>query len=300
MIKPVYNTLFILIFLLFGCSSTYTQNDKKVVHGYALSSPDATFTLPDILMEISGAAYIGSNSLACIQDENGYIFIYNILKGEISDQYSFSIDGDYEGITLVGQTLYVLRSDGTLFEIPDYKAKTPALSSYITGIPAANNEGLCYDKENNRLLIACKSSVGKGKELKDHRAIYAFDLKTKTLGKEPVFNFDVHVLKNFALKHNVPMEVRSKKDGKITEPILRFRPSAICIHPISKKLFLLSAVDHMLFIFDMKGNIEHMEALNPEVFNKAEGITFFENGDMLITNEGQNKKPTILRFNYKR
>jgi hypothetical protein len=30
------------------------------------------------------------------------------------------------------------------------------------------------------------------------------------------------------------------------------------------------------------------------MFNKAEGIAFFENGDMLITNEGQDNKPTFL------
>ncbi|MEO8211019.1 MAG: hypothetical protein ABI840_10690 [bacterium] len=56
----------------------------------------------------------------------------------------------------------------------------------------------------------------------------------------------------------------------------------------------------MLFVFDMEGNPEHIKVLNAEVFNKAEGICFLENGDMLITNEAQNKKPTLLRFDYKR
>ena len=49
----------------------------------------------------------------------------------------------------------------------------------------------------------------------------------------------------------------------------------------------------------MNGDIEHIEQLNPTMFNKAEGITFYENGDMLITNEGQDKKPTLLFFKYK-
>jgi len=40
--------------------------------------------------------------------------------------------------------------------------------------------------------------------------------------------------------------------------------------------------------------------LDPRVFNKAEGITFMENGDMLITNEGQDHRPTLLRFNYQK
>ena len=75
--------------------------------------------------------------------------------------------------------------------------------------------------------------------------------------------------------------------------------SAIAIHPITKKLYLLSASDHLFFIFNINGEIEYMEPLNPDIFNKAEGITFLDNGDMIITNEGQNKKPTLLRFNYR-
>lgn len=49
----------------------------------------------------------------------------------------------------------------------------------------------------------------------------------------------------------------------------------------------------------MNGDIEHIEQLNPTMYNKAKGITFYENGDMLITNEGQDKKPTLLYFKYK-
>ena len=76
--------------------------------------------------------------------------------------------------------------------------------------------------------------------------------------------------------------------------------SAIAVHPITKKLYLLSASDHLFFIFNStNGEIEHLELLNPDIFNKAEGITFMDNGDMIITNEGQNKNPTLLRFNYK-
>ena len=32
------------------------------------------------------------------------------------------------------------------------------------------------------------------------------------------------------------------------------------------------------------------------MFNKAEGIDSYENGDMLITNEGQRKHPDITAF----
>jgi len=80
--------------------------------------------------------------------------------------------------------------------------------------------------------------------------------------------------------------------------VIKFRTSAICIHPLTKRLYLLSAADHALFIFGPGGQPEHIELLDPGIFNKSEGITFFSNGDALITNEAQNKKATLLRFNY--
>jgi uncharacterized protein YjiK len=200
----------------------------------------------------------------------------------------------------VGDDMYVLRSDGTLFEITNYTSANFKLTSYATGIPADNNEGLCYDKERNRLLIACKGKIGKGPEFKDRRVIYGFNLLSKKLTAEPVFDFDVQKIKAFAVENKIslPEKTRKKKGQPVTEPFIKFRTSAICIHPISKKLYLLSASDYLLFIFDMSGNIEHIEPLSPHIFNKAEGITFYDNGDMLITNEGQDKKPTVLHFTY--
>jgi hypothetical protein len=293
-LATLFSGTIIFIIALLGCGPN-TSNQGKIMD-YDLTKPDASYILPDTLREISGLTDLDSISFACIQDENGILFIYDAFKNEIIKQYTFHIDGDYEGITRVEKTIYILRSDGTLFEISDYQSKDFKLTSHETGIPSSNNEGLCYDEEQNRLLIACKGKIGKGPEYKDKRAIYAFDLKTKTLSKEPVFDFDVQHIKQFALTHEITLPEKERKGRP--EPIMRFRPSAIGIHPVNKKLYLLSAADHFLFVFDMQGKINNIEALNQEMFNKAEGITFFQNGDMLIVNEGQNKKPTLLKFNY--
>lgn len=281
---------------LFACASRYTNNEKLT--GYNLTAPAVSLTLPDILHEISGLTYVDSTSFACIQDEKGILFIYDWKLNEIKKQYTFHIDGDYEGITKVGSTMYVLRSDGTLFEIKDYESLNFQLDSFATGIPANNNEGLCYDPDNNRLLIACKGKIEKGPEFKDKRVIYSFDLQSKTMGEEPVFDFDLQIIKAFAQNQKINLPARSKKKGKIIEPVIKFMTSDIGIHPLTKKLYLLSASDHLLFIFNMDGGIEHIEQLNPELFNKAEGITFLPSGDMLITNEGQGERPTLLQFKY--
>lgn len=286
----------VIALALFACASPYANNEKLI--GYNLTAPDTSLTLPDILHEISGLTYMDSSSFACIQDEKGILFIYDWKRNEIKNQYTFHIDGDYEGIARVGSAMYVLRSDGTLFEIKDYDSFSFQLDSFDTGIPANNNEGLCYDADNNRLLIACKGKIDKGPEFKDKRVIYSFDLQSKTMSIEPVFDFDLEIIKAFAQNQKINLPTRNKKKGKIAEPVIKFMTSDIGIHPLTKKLYLLSASDHLLFIFNMSGEIEHMEQLNPDLFNKSEGITFLPSGDMLITNEGQNERPTLLEFKY--
>lgn len=264
---------------------------------YDLKGNFKTAYLPKELQEVSGVTVIDSNLLACVQDENAIIYFIDKNTFDVKEKYSFGNDGDYEGIAYVKGVLYVLRSDGLLFEIRDYKTQMPKVITYTTNIPANNNEGLCYDKFNNRLLIGCKSKPGKGPEFKNYREIYGFDLENKQIVGTPIFKFNTEQIKKAVVAKGIKLPVKEKKKG--TEEILRFTISAIAVHPISKKLYLISSADKLLFVFDKKGDIENIETLDPFIFNKPEGIIFFESGDMVITNEGQDKRPTLLFFKAK-
>ena len=283
------------LLIIFTCCGNIKEPKTKL-KGYNLDSSENKMIMPDILREVSGLTYLEGSLFACVQDENGILFIYNSKTNEIEREVSFHEDGDYEGIAKVNEVIYILRSDGVIFEIENYKSEKLLTHEYPTGIPADNNEGLCYDNNNNRLLVACKGKIGKGPEFKDKRVIYSFDLTTKKLSNEPILEIDLQEVKNFAILNKIQLPTREKKKGE--EPVIRFRTSAICLHPITGELFLLSAADHMLFVFNESHDLIHIEMLNPEMFNKAEGITFFDNGDMLITNEGQEASPSLLKYTY--
>lgn len=281
--------VFVNLFLVLGLSCM--QDVRAQIAGYDLSAPFRLLTLPDTLHEISGITAVAKDRVACVQDENGIIFSYNLAAGKLESQYTFAADGDYEGIAKAGDTLYVLRSDGVLF-----KSVEGAKALFIhMHIPAPNNEGLCYDEAGHRLLIACKAKSGKGSEYKDKRQIYAFDLKSGTRLQEAVYEFDVPAIRQFVKARGVSLPLKEKKNGT-REEVFRFTPSAIALHPISRKLYLISSADHLLFVFDAQGKPEEVAKLDPKVFNKPEGIIFLENGDLLITNEGQHKKPSLLWF----
>lgn len=260
--------------------------------GYNLALPDRVVKLPPVLHEVSGIAVIDSIHAACVQDENGIVFIVDVRNGEIRDQFIFHLPGDYEGITRAGSTIYVLRSDGLLFQIPVDGFSGSLKKSFALGIPPHDNEGLCYDRKNNRLLIVPKHIPGKESQNEEKHPVYGFDLRSETLLKEPVFVLNLKEIRKFAADNKI---VPSGDNSKI-----RFQPSAIGIHPVTNDLFIFSAASGMLFVFNANGTIEHIERLDKEIYNMPEGISFFENGDMLVSNEGRNRAPTILRFNYKR
>lgn len=273
---------------------------------YDFSKPATQQTLPAILNEISGQTVIDDSTIACIQDENGIIFLYDTKQNSIRRQIPFAGDGDYEGICCVHEDLYVLRSDGLLYRVVDYASASPRTEEFKTGIPADNNEGLCYDSLDNRLLIACKSKVNAQERDNDLRAVYAFDLASKKLSAEPAYEFYVTDALEFAAASEIalPQKKKKKKKDNAPRPYLKFRMSAIAVHPQTRDLYVLSATDHVLFIYAHTpqetgaGDLRHIVWLPEALFNKPEGICFYPNGDVLITNEAQKKKPTLLQFTY--
>lgn len=299
--KILLFSAFIIIILLllkvnYGFSSFHKQ--KFTAFEYDLSKPEKTFILPESLNEISGITTINQHQIACVQDEVGSIFIYDLIKGAIIKEYTSDLIGDFEELALVDNTMYLLRSDGVLIEKINYTSTSGKTKEYHLNLPSTNNEGLCFDKKNNRLLIAAKSKAAKEIGKKDIRLIYGFDLKKKRMNPTAIFKLSVDKIEEKALKMNIPVAVRTvKKTGKEVSNF-NFRPSAVAMHPFEHLIYILSSSDNLLLILNQKGDIINLLSLDAVLFNKAEGITFLPDGDMLISNEAQKGKPTLLKFKY--
>lgn len=235
--------------------------------------------LPDILLEVSGIAYLGNNQFACVQDEAGVIFIYNTAAEKIDRTITFGAAGDYEGIALVGRTAYIVRSDGKIYEVNNIDTSSPKITPYETPLTAENNvEGLTYDAKNNRLLLVIK---GAETGAKDYKSIYAFDLATKKLAAEPLFKLS---LTNPVLQ--------SQKNKKLNNAL---QPSELAIDPKTGNIYLTEAVNPQLFVLDASGKIISRHKLDEQVFTQPEGLTFSPEGDLYISNEGKKGKGNIIQ-----
>lgn len=293
----IFSTVLMTFVLLSFC-------DLQPKHQYDFNHPDAFYVLPDTLHEISGLTDIDDGRIGCVQDEKGIVFIYNLYQSRIEGQHTFYLDGDYEGITLAKNDMYVLRSDGKLFRIADFlKNKTsgkPKVDSFATGIQHLDNEGLCYDPRRDHLLLASKSRLINEPELKDKRFVYAFDLAKHQMKEKPFMEIDVNEIEKKIMEKGIDLGKRTKKNGQSIAKKLRFMPSSIAIHPVTGEYYIMSASDHLMVMVTEAGEIKDVVRFNETLFPKPEGITFFTNGDLFIANEGKDQKPNLLRFNYRK
>ena len=269
---------------------------QKITLPYDLKKPAEQHILPAVLHEVSGVTWLDSTSVACVQDEHGIVFIYDLRKKEIVRELPFGYEGDYEGIALVGKSIYILRSDGGIYEIPDYRSSNTAATAHAVLLPASNYEGLCYDPDMRRLLIAGKGKVDEAS--REDRFVYSFDLATKKPDPQPAYRFSIVDVTQFAVDRKLQEPYRLTAKGKSVPNYIKMRTSELAFHPVTGHLYMLAATDHLLMVFDRKGRILHIEKLDPAVFNQAEGLTFSPGGDMIITNEGGEDSPTLLRFVY--
>lgn len=258
-------------------------DDKK----YDLRAPKERWDLPEELNEISGLSFYRNGQLACIQDENGTLYIYSLNKNEIIRKEVFGDDGDYEGVELVDEDAYVLQSNGKVYHFTLERSGISDVNKIKTHLSKKNDaEGLGLLHSHNDLLIACKGDPDSEKyEVKKGRSVFRIDLEDHDFKKKPRFHIE-------GKKYNEMLEKKglSKKKHK------PFKPSGIAVHPKNGYVFIIGSVGKMMVILKPDGQIENLIPLDRKVLSQPEGICFAPNGDLYISSEGRGKKGYILKF----
>ena len=113
------------------------------------------------------------------------------------------------------------------------------------------------------------------------------------MATEPVFSINTEELSRDAGKFGVSTLLFNEKRKPKT---FNFRPSSLAVHPKSGEIYILSAADYLLIVLDKNGTVVGMHSLQPDLYPKAEGITFLSDGTMLISNEAAGKVATVLKF----
>lgn len=241
--------------------------------------------MPNELNEISGISWLTDKKIACVQDEEGIIYIYNFSTELVEKKVNFAKSGDYEALAIVDSTAYIMESSGKIFEVSNYLNPNFGISEYKIPFSGKNNmESLVADTINNRLLFTVKD---KDPNSDTYKGIYAFDLDTKKTEDRPILKIPL----------NDPIFKTKSKNEKVDKSG-NFYPSEIAINPKNGNIYVLSAKNPQLLIMDATGKILKLHQLYKKSFPQPEGIAFSSEGTIFISNEGKNGTANILEVEF--
>lgn len=305
MTQLIFSTISFFIATTLNPTMMATDTD---IHGfnfpYQMDEPEKTFDMAGGLDEISGLSLTEDEQfLLANNDEQGRIFEINKETGAIEKAIDFYKDGDYEGIEVIGNRVFVVKSTGTIYEVEDINAPELNVIKHKFFLSKENDvEALGYDAKNNRLLLGCKGKAGEGEAFMRKKAVFAFDLNTVTLQEEPVFMITLEDVCNYlghcSLEDHVLENLNEFFNPK--GEILGFSPSSLAVHPITGHIYITSSKGKMILVLSPDGKILHIEKLHKPIHPQPEGLCFEKDGTMWISNEAKKAAPArIYQFKMK-
>ncbi|UYQ93367.1 hypothetical protein MKQ68_25115 [Chitinophaga horti] len=276
---------FALLLALLSCNGLTDGQGSKYASpaGYDLNTPQKLH-VRESMQEISGIIHHERDGMfMAINDEEGRIFKMDVTVDEPYENWKFGKNTDYEDLAFTGEDYLVLKSNGMLYWVENMFTDSVSSLSYEAPVKGKREfETAYYDKAAKGVIIICKSCEVDKKM--GRTSAYRFDINTKTFDNEPYFQINVE---------EISKRVKEKKDK-----LKAFQPSAAAIHPLQKRLYIVSSVNHLLVITSLKGGVEEVFDLPHKRFRQPEGITFAPNGDMYISNEAGEGTANILKFTY--
>jgi uncharacterized protein YjiK len=246
--------------------------------GYNFSKP-YVYKLPTALDEISGLAFYPKDSgIFAIQDEKGWLFKIHLKNPLQIERWKFSNGADYEDLSLVDSTFFVLRSKGIVekfeFDTPD----SVSIQPFRLSEEKNEFETLYYDSSIHKLVVICKNCE---QDTRKEVSSFTFDPSANTFS--PFFKIEAENIKE-----------QLGEDEKF-----RFKPSAAAVHPLTGELYIIASVNHVLVILNKDHSVKNAYKIDPGLFKQPEGLTFTPKGDLIISNEVADRGAAeILFFKY--
>lgn len=272
--------LFWPVVILLSLLHTSCGNGKETFHnpkGYDLKQP-YKIALPLELDEISGVTYYeADSSIMAINDELGWLYKIHPSRARQTEKWQFSHAGDFEDLVLVDSVFYALKSNGDIVRF-HFRSDSIIAQEHVFPFGKSEFEILYQDTVMQDLVLICKDCEADKKKL---LSIFLFN---KVTGSYSVAPYNINVKKIAGLLH--------KKS-------IKFKPSAASIHPLTGDLYVISAINKLLVITDVRGNPKAAYQLDPAIFKQPEGLCFTPSGSLIISNESaDNGLANILIYKY--
>lgn len=244
-----------------------------------VSQPFYQWRLPDRLREISGLALTADQRLLAITDEVAVIYEIDFMSGEIVKEFAMGsppVRGDFEGIAVVGDAVWLMTSDGILYRTVEGADRARvAYSKFDSGLgDYCEFEGLGQDQQ--ALLLACKETGSK----KDVLKVFTLSVSSATPRLSATIEIEQEALADKLEKKNI-------------------RPSAITRDSGSGNLVLVAAQQKALITLSPDGRlIDAIILPGKGRHRQAEGIEITAAGRLLIADEGGDGKARLAVYRW--
>jgi len=288
------STIYFLVILLFVsgffCEDTDTKKDADDITKDTLINSELSkynfkpeeslrIKLTGELQEISGLTMTDDGRLFGHNDEKGFVYQIDYSNGNIIKKFSLGEKyerEDFESIAYAKNKFYMVSSNGDIYEFEEGSDGESVIYNILkTDLKSKYDvEGLCYDPETNSLLLACKGYPGKG--FKKQKAIYSFSLDEMKLEKEPRFLINLSEIKK------------------------TFNPSGIERNPNTGTFFIIASNGNAIIEISKDGKLIDKKKLPPVIHEQPEGITFTPDKSLIISNEGDFTRGSIVIHKYQK
>lgn len=235
--------------------------------------------LPGRLREISGLALTPDERLLAVTDEKAIVYELDYRDGKIIKSFALGdpvVRGDFEGIAVLQDTIWLMTSDGLLFATREgADGGSMQYRKFDTGHgDDCELEGLAGDSVAKILLLACKEASSKKMDLK------IFEWSASPDGIEHIRDVRVPEL-----------SITRAIDKK------RINPSGIAIDPQSGERVLIAARQKALVRLNSDGVLSEAIILaKKNRHQQAEGIEITRDGRMLIADEGADGRARLAVY----
>lgn len=231
------------------------------------------FYLPKGLTEISGLAVASDNSVFAHDDNYGIVYELDLASGKVLRAFALgkpTVKEDFEDIAVRAGYVYLLASDGRLFEAPigEHRQRV-RFNVYDTGVgPHCETEGLVNGPKDGEFLILCKKP--RQDKLKDRLVVFLWSLADRAPVSSPWLS--------------VPL------DG-LVEPLdqANFHPSAFHWRRDLGRFVIVSAKGHSAVEIDESGKLIDRVKLDKVEHPQAEGLTMMPDGRLVVSDEGSSR-----------
>jgi uncharacterized protein YjiK len=236
--------------------------------------PLAMWIMPPQLREISGLVLTSRGTVLTHDDNAGRVSEIDPKTGILIK--SFSLLGnqkeDFEAITIAGNDIYLMASDGKLFRFREgADGQQVQFIMFDTGLgKQCEFESLAYEADSTRLVMVCKRILDK--KVPQDLVIYRMPLPLNRA--------------TFSVLHVPLHEVVGSNKWK------NFRPSDITIDPFTKNYVIIASHEKGLLVLTPDGDVVRSEPL-PGDHRQPEGVAITNDSILLVSDE-ENVKPAAI------